>query len=246
MATRMPRYEVRNDGVGPYAVFYCDKCDREFRSTPDVGGTIAKEVGRSALGGLLRSVPIVGSAADRAISDSRYTTTLTQQQLEAAWKQVEPNFHECPTCRMVVCPSDWDAQSGYCEEDSPRREQIAQAQAEQAAGVLKGIAGAFGFGEVVRGAAEAAKAASANVARCSKCGKPGPAGSKFCGECGGAMIQPQAADRCPKCGAEVKGAKFCPECGTKIERAEIPAVCPKCGAQTKGARFCGECGTKLA
>jgi len=27
--SRMPRYDVRNDGVGPYAVFYCDKCDRE-------------------------------------------------------------------------------------------------------------------------------------------------------------------------------------------------------------------------
>ena len=34
----MPRYDVRNDGIGPYAVFYCDICSREFRSQPDVTG----------------------------------------------------------------------------------------------------------------------------------------------------------------------------------------------------------------
>jgi hypothetical protein len=26
--SRMPRYDVRNDGAGPYAVFYCDACER--------------------------------------------------------------------------------------------------------------------------------------------------------------------------------------------------------------------------
>ena len=46
MPDRMPRYDVRNDGVGPYAAFYCDKCNREYRSQPDVGNTIAKDVGR--------------------------------------------------------------------------------------------------------------------------------------------------------------------------------------------------------
>jgi len=244
MATRMPRYEVRNDGIGPYAVFFCEKCDREFRSTPDVGGTVVKEVGRSALGGLLRNVPLVGAAADRALDDQRYTTSLTQQQLDAAWKQVEANFHECPTCRLVVCSSDWDVQTGYCTDDSPRRDEIAQAQVEQAAGVLKGLASAFGLDQAVRSVADAAKAASADLPRCAKCGKPQPVGTKFCPECGGQMVQP-AVERCPKCGAEVKGAKFCPECGTKIERAASPAVCPNCGKETKGARFCPECGTKL-
>ena len=41
----MPRYEVHNDGIGPYAIFYCDKCSREYRSQPDVGGTIAQDIG---------------------------------------------------------------------------------------------------------------------------------------------------------------------------------------------------------
>jgi len=239
----MPRYEVRNDGAGPYAVFYCDKCEREFRSTPDIGATVAKDIGRNALGGLLRNVPLVGSVADRAMEDQRYVYTLTPQQLEAAWRQVEPNFHECPTCKMIVCPSDWDAQSGYCTEDSPRREQIAQAQAEQAAGVLKGFASAFGLGEVVRSAAQAAQAASSNVARCPKDGTVAPAGTKFCPNCGSAMTQPQA-QACPKCGTNVADAKFCPNCGAKIEQA-APSVCPNCGKETKGAKFCPECGTKV-
>ncbi len=60
MTTRMPRYDVRNDGFGPYAVFYCDECGREFRSQPDVKNTIANDVGRGAVGGLLRRIPLVG------------------------------------------------------------------------------------------------------------------------------------------------------------------------------------------
>ena len=79
MPTRMPRYDVRNDGAGPYAVFYCDKCDREFRSSPDIAGTVAKDVGRSAVGGFLRNVPLVGAVTDRAMQDQRYVHSLTPQ-----------------------------------------------------------------------------------------------------------------------------------------------------------------------
>jgi ribosomal protein L37AE/L43A len=243
--TRMPRHEVRNDGAGPYAIFYCDKCDREFRSQPQIAATIAKDVGRKALGGLLGGIPIVGSIADRALEDQRYVYDLTPQQLEAAWKEVQVNFHECPTCRLIVCPSDFDAQSGFCTEDSPRRGEIAQAQAQQAAGVLKGIADVFGVGDAIRGVAQAARSATANTARCPKDGTLAAAGTKFCPECGSPMVQP-VSDRCPKCGAEAQGAKFCPECGTKIERAAAaPTTCPSCGKETKGAKFCPECGTKV-
>ena len=43
------------------------------------------------------------------------------------------------------------------------------------------------------------------------------AGTKFCPECGSPMTQP-VSDKCPQCGAPVKGAKFCPECGATIEK----------------------------
>lgn len=243
---RMPRYDVRNDGIGPYAVFYCDVCSREFRSQPDVTGTITQDLGRQAVGGLLRGIPLVGGAVASSMhrQDPRYSTSLTPQQVETAWKQVEPNLHLCPTCQRFSCPSDWDAKSGFCSDDSPRREELAEAQAAQATGVMKGIASAFGLGEALRGMGEAVKSAAANTARCPKDGTLAPAGAKFCPNCGGAMVQP-ASDACPKCGAETAGAKFCPQCGARIERASAATKCPKCGAEVKGAKFCPECGAKI-
>ena len=59
--TRMPNYDIRNDGAGPYAIFYCDSCGREFRSQPNIGNVIKQDLGKQALGGLLRKVPLVGS-----------------------------------------------------------------------------------------------------------------------------------------------------------------------------------------
>lgn len=247
MATnRMPRYDVRNDGVGPYAVFYCEKCDREFRSSPDVAGTVAQDVGKNIMGGFLRNVPLVGGvAADNLVGkDPRYVYSLTPQELEKHWKQIVDRFHECPTCKLLVCPSDYDPQTGYCNDDTPRRNEIARAQAEQAGNVFKGLADAFGVTDAMKAAGQAAKQASASLARCPKDGTVAPAGTKFCPECGSSMTQPSVAT-CPKCGTPTADAKFCPNCGTKVEvMASAPGKCAKCGAELKGAKFCPECGTK--
>lgn len=135
----------------------------------------------------------------------------------------------------IVCLSDFDEQAGYCSEDSPRRDQIAQAQSEQAGAVLKGFANAFGLGDAVKKASEAAQQAQSNMARCPKDGTLAAAGTKFCPECGSPLVQP-VSDACPNCGAEVRG--------TKIERAPA-GVRPSCGAYARGAKFCPECGTKL-
>jgi hypothetical protein len=248
---RTPRYDVRNDGLGPYAIFYCDKCSREYRSQPDVKSTIATDIGRETMGNVLRGIPLFGrAAADAALGqDPRYTYALTPEQVRSAWAQVSERFEVCPTCQQTVCLSCWDAKSGTCAEDSPRSAEIAEAQAEQAAGVMKGVANVFGLGGAFQGLGQAVKQANAQatstMARCPNDGTLAPAGTKFCTECGTLMIQP-TVDKCPKCGAEVKGAKFCPECGTKIERAEAaPTKCPNCGADAKGAKFCQECGTKI-
>ncbi len=247
MATfsRMPRYDVRNDGLGPYAVFYCDTCGREFRSQPNVANTLTQDLGRQALGGLLRKVPLVGNTVANNVTgeDPRYTYSLTQPQLEAAWKQAQEHFRECPTCLRIVCLSDFDTQTGFCQEDSPRTNEINEARGEQAGAALKGFASAFGLGDVLRSAGEAAKRVEASLAACPSCGTKAAAGTKFCPECGAQMAQP-SADACPKCGAAANGAKFCPECGTRIERA-ASTICPQCGTDGKGAKFCPECGTKI-
>jgi hypothetical protein len=247
--SRMPRYDIRNDGAGPYAIFYCDICQREFRSQPDVAGTVVQDIGKQALGGLLRKVPLFGSAVADSVTgeDPRYSYKMNPAQLESAWKQVQGHFGgECPTCNRIACLSDFDTQAGTCQEDSPRGSQIAEARGEQAGAAIKGLASAFGLGDVMKKAADAAdavKRAGDQAARCPKDGTLAAPGTKFCPECGTPMVQP-AAIKCPKCGADTHGAKFCPECGTKVEQAPVAAVCPSCGAQTKGAKFCPECGAK--
>lgn len=248
--SRMPRYDIRNDGAGPYAIFYCDICEREFRSQPDIANTITKDIGRDALSGFLRKVPIVGGAvADNVMGeDPRYSYKMTPAQVETAWKQVQMHFRECPTCNRIVCLTDFDTQAGFCQEDSPRTEEMAESKGAQAGAALKGFAAAFGLGGVVdqaKLAAQEVQRASTQMARCPKDGTLAAAGTKFCPECGSPMQQP-AVERCPNCGTETKGAKFCPECGAKIEPlAPAASVCPSCGAQTQGAKFCPECGTKV-
>lgn len=244
----MPRYDIRNDGAGPYAIFYCDQCSREFRSQPNLGGTIASDLGQDVAGGLLRKIPLFGGilANNMERNDPRNTYDLNAQQLASHWEQVKHNFRECPTCNQVVCLSDFDEQAGFCNEDSPRASQIAEARGQQAGAAIKGIASAFGLGGAIEQAGKAVQQAASQMARCPTDGTLAKAGTKFCPECGAQMIQP-AVTICPKCGTETQGAKFCPNCGAKQEPAvaATPATCPSCGAPTQGARFCPNCGAKL-
>ncbi|MDQ3706392.1 MAG: zinc ribbon domain-containing protein [Chloroflexota bacterium] len=221
---RMPRYNVSNDGMGPYAIFYCDKCNREYRSQPNVANTVKQDVAKSAFGGLLRNVPLVGSAIADNMEQDRYRTDMSQQELNGAWGQVQQYFRECPTCQQVVCISDFDMQSGYCNDDTPRKQEIAEAQAAQAAGFVKGVASIFGVTDAFRQAgeqmAEAQEKAKASLATCPKCGNQALAGKKFCDECGSQMTQPVAQSvTCSNCGAQVAaGKKFCADCGTPVQQ----------------------------
>ncbi|MEM5775854.1 MAG: HAMP domain-containing sensor histidine kinase, partial [Anaerolineaceae bacterium] len=140
--THMPNYDIRNDGAGPYAVFYCESCSREFRSQPDIAGSIKQDLGRSAVSGLLRKVPLVGNAvADNVVGeDPRYSYKMTPQQIDAAWQQAQVHFRQCPTCQRIVCLSDFDTQSGFCQDDSPRTGEIAEARGAQAGAAIKGFA----------------------------------------------------------------------------------------------------------
>jgi len=213
--SRLPRYEIRNDGAGPYAIFYCDMCDREYRSQPDIGGAVAQDMGKRAVGGLLRGIPLLGRAVAEGVTgttDARYSMNMTPQQLSAAWRQVQERFRECSTCGRIVCLSDFDSQSGYCKDDSPRTNEIAEAEGEQVASTIKGIASVFGLGDLARNVSQAAKSAAAGTVRCPKDGTVAPAGTKFCPECGAKI---ERASTCLSCGTELKGAKFCPECGAR-------------------------------
>ncbi len=228
---RMPRYDVSNDGSGPYAIFYCEQCEREYRSQPvvttTVQETIKEEVKKRAFGGLLGNLPIVGgSFADQVQNQddrNEYRTSLTPDELNEAWTNVQPSFRECPTCLQVVCLPDFDQVAGYCKEDSPRSAQIAEAQAQQTAAAIKGFANAFGFGDVLRQATEAARAqAEASQPTCPSCGNTASGGTKFCPNCGSQMQQAQpvaaVSTTCPNCNSTVEaGQKFCSNCGTPAQ-----------------------------
>lgn len=50
---------------------------------------------------------------------------------------------------------------------------------------------------------------------CSACGQPNPEGARFCGRCGGALIEPRT---CANCGtAAAPGDRFCTACGHALE-----------------------------
>jgi len=245
----MPRYDIRNDGIGPYAVFYCEACQREFRSQPDVVGTVAQDLGKEMASGLLKKVPLFGNAVANSVlgEDPRYSYKMTPQQLEKAWGQVQVQFRECPTCLRIVCLSDFDTRSGFCNEDSPRTNEISEARAEQAGAAIKGFASAFGLDEVmknVQSAARTAQSAASQAARCPKDGVLAAPGTKFCPECGTPMVQPEIA-KCSKCGQPTMGAKFCPNCGAPAAAASQPGICPNCGKDAGAAKFCPDCGTKI-
>jgi double zinc ribbon protein len=216
---RMPRYYVQNDGMGPYAIFYCDRDNREYRSQPKLGETIAKAATEGAkrglLGGLLRNIPIVGDSVAGSVEqqsyEERYRSDMSAEELATAWSEVEQYFRECPTCHQIVCVPDFDEQSGFCMQDSPRAAQIAEGQAQQAAGVISGIASAFGLTGAVQQAQQAAEQAQA-ASTCRNCQTVNALGTKFCSNCGQAL-----GVTCGNCQTvNAAGTKFCGNCGTAL------------------------------
>lgn len=210
--TRMPRYNFSNDGMGPYAIFYCDRDGREYRSNPAITTTIKETVTRGALGGFLRNVPFIGDAAANQVENDRYRSDMTTEELNSAWGAVVAYFRECPTCHQIVCIPDFDEVTGFCDEDSPRAAEVEAAKAQQAAAALKGVADVFGIGGAIQRSMAAGAAPATFTTACVKCGTPLAPGTKFCANCGTPVAQPSA---CAKCGTQIAaGAKFCPNCGT--------------------------------
>ena len=221
--TRKAPYSVYNDGTGPYAMFTCESCGRDYRAQPVLVEEVKETIAKSAFGGLLRNIPIVGNATANQVDTDRYRNTLTNDELERAWAEVQVNFAECQSCRRVVCIPDFDMASGFCKEDSPRSEELQVRDAQQAgaaaAGFMSGIANAFGIPDAMKAAAAQQAAASAPGAA------PAAAPSAPCASCGGSLAP---------------GAKFCANCGTP---AASKATCTGCGTElAPGAKFCANCG----
>jgi len=215
--TRMTRYSISNEGTGPYAAFTCDRCNREYRSTPSITAAVKQNVTRSAFGGFLRNIPVVGDAVAQQVEGDPYRSTMSAQELATAWGQVVQYFRECPTCHEIVCVPDFDEVTGFCDDDSPRKAEIEAAQAQQAAAAFKGVADVFGLGGAIQRSMASAAAqaypaqASVGAVACANCGTALAPGARFCASCGTPVAQVSA---CAGCGAELAaGARFCASCG---------------------------------
>jgi len=215
--TRMTRYSISNEGTGPYAAFTCDRCNREYRSTPSITAAVKQNVTRSAFGGFLRNIPVVGDAVAQQVEGDPYRSTMSAQELATAWGQVVQYFRECPTCHEIVCVPDFDEVTGFCDDDSPRKAEIEAAQAQQAAAAFKGVADVFGLGGAIQRSMASAAAqaypaqASVGAVACANCGTALAPGARFCASCGTPVAQKSA---CAGCGAELAaGARFCASCG---------------------------------
>lgn len=247
--SRMPRYNITNDGMGPYAVFYCDRCSREYRSNPSIGTTVKESVARGAFGGLLRNIPIVGDSAANQVENDRYRTHMSNEELASAWSQTSQYFRECPTCHQIVCIPDFDETTGYCDDDSPRKAEIEAAKVQQAAVAMKGIADVFGVSGAIQGSMAASAAAAQAQAGAAPAGPPAgmpPAQQQAAAAAAmAAAAAAMATPPCVKCGAALApGTKFCANCGTAVAQ---PSACTNCGtALAPGAKFCPNCGTAAA
>ena len=235
--TRKAPYSVYNDGTGPYAMFTCESCGRDYRAQPVLVQEVKETITKSAFGGLLRNIPIVGNAAANQVDNERYRNTLTNDELEKAWTEVKVNFAECQSCRKIVCIPDFDMASGFCKEDSPRSEELQARDAQQAgaaaASFFGGIATAFGIPDAMKAAAAqqaaAGTPAGGQPAGVSPAGVPAGSPAAACGSCGGALAA---------------GAKFCASCGTAVP---TKAFCTGCGQErAPGAKFCANCGQPAA
>jgi hypothetical protein len=225
--TRKAPYSVYNDGTGPYAMFTCESCGRDYRAQPVLVEEVKESIAKSAFGGLLRNIPIVGNAAANQVDNDRYRNTLTNDELEKAWAEVKVNFAECQSCRRIVCVPDFDMASGFCKEDSPRSDELLARDAQQAgaaaAGFFGGIANAFGIPDAMKAAA--AQQAATGSPAAAPAGASGAAPAAACASCGGALVA---------------GAKFCATCGTPVPST---AFCTGCGKElAAGAKFCANCG----
>ena len=226
--TRKAPYSVNNDGTGPYAMFTCESCGRDYRAQPVLVEEVKETVAKSAFGGLLRNIPLVGNAAANQVDDDRYRNTLTNDELEKAWAEVKVNFAECQSCRRIVCIPDFDMASGFCKEDSPRSEELQARDAQQAgaaaASFFGGIANAFGIPDAMKAAAAQPPAAQP-PAGVPPGGAPAAAAAAACVSSGGALAA---------------GAKFCANCGTPVP---TKTFCTGCGKElAPGAKFCANCG----
>lgn len=184
--------------------FFCQKCGNGYMSTFQTNklgaAAAAANAAASLLGGIFGGAARTAQALESVVAGPQHDAALN-----AAVKEISPQFKQCTRCGQWVCePICWNKKAGLCEGCAPDLdEEIASAQAQAAKDQVIEKAKAVDF----VGQRDLAQVASAV---CPKCGAK-TQGGKFCPDCGAAI---GVKKKCAACGAEADGTpKFCPECG---------------------------------
>ncbi len=209
---RMPPYVLRNDGAGPYAIFACEKCRREFRSQP-LPAVIpaAHYLGQQLFDTLLHQVPDVGKNLVTNLA-ANLVDSVTNRLAQAGTEAAANLLHNIPVFGDNLA-SSVVAASGQALTLTPGQLATAWQQVQsnfrlcpacQRVVCLSDFDPASGFcHDDQPQAGSAAPAAPATPAA-------------HTAHAAHTTHTTRAAAHCPKCGAVTQGAKFCPNCGTKL------------------------------
>ena len=263
MATpsRMPQSTVRNDGAGPYAVFVCEKCRREFRSQPaKPDNSQIKELGEQTVGNLLRNIPVLGETMANTATTA--VDSLAQSLTQAGTEAMGGLLHNIPifgdAMANTVAAADprraqtltpqqlnlaWQEVQSNFRECPTCRQIVCTADFDEASGVCKDHRGQPG---AAAAGAAAAPTGSYGYGYGDSPSAPAAATGSYGYGYDSTPNAPASAPtpaapsanapmaRCPNDGTlAAPGTKFCPNCGSPMTQPQPAAA----------AGICPKCGT---
>ena len=226
--TRKAPYSVYNDGTGPYAMFTCESCGRDYRAQPVLVEEVKETITKSAFGGLPAQHPDRRQRRREPGRQRPLSEHADQRRAREGLGGGEGQLRRVP----VLPPG----------RVHPRLRHglrvlqggLAAQRGAPGAGCAAGRRGRRGLHEWHR---ERVRDPRRDEGR----GRPAVRrGRARCRSRGSAAVRAPAA-ACASCGgALAAGAKFCASCGTPVPSK---AFCTGCGKElAPGAKFCANCG----
>ncbi|MGO3152248.1 MAG: zinc ribbon domain-containing protein [Galactobacter sp.] len=187
--------------------FRCERCGNGYRSTFQPDSRAKRQRFARGIGSVLSGTKAwdFANAAENLLNRSSNSKE-KDRALDAAVRQISPEFKQCRGCGQWVCEDVcWNQEVGQCANCSPiGSEQLAQQQAmareAQFRDKLQNVDLTSGYA-----------LSTTTPSRCPSCDAQVD-GGKFCPECGTSLA---ATTVCVSCSAQnPAGARFCSECGT--------------------------------
>lgn len=192
--------------------FYCDKCGTGYRTRfkPSKIGMVtgALEAVGGMFGGIFGQAANLGEKARSATWETAHDDAFSE-----AMQELRPDFTQCPRCNSWVCKSRcWNNGKGLCKNCAP--DLGVEMSAAQASRTVEEIWAHSKVAEDDREMLQEKSWREGVMASCPACNAPLAQKTKFCPECGAAIMPDNT---CKKCNAKLTaGTKFCGNCGEKV------------------------------